>query len=409
VLEIGNSLFLWLRNRVTWFAMAFGLVDMIGEKRRLWWNAAIRFAVALGCASVVLKCHANDWNRDQTCQLVCSEPTCRAADSCTLDSDCPVATVCASGECRPPKSIMAASTALVQGFQTNELELTRTQPGSFSVEAPKAAVTLNCGVFVGLPEFDMQHSPGQDPTGALKNANACVARYRVFPLDASRSSATNFSLRLDDLEPLPELTSCSTGSALNSGVRGVVAAESLRLGCWAMSLNQVVAASELLDLDPSELPGYGSVPLSSCAQASTPTDGSNCWLSPQIGICRDQVCQVRDGGVADVAPPTADAGCAAAVNDAACQLGSPGLGRCYAGNCLDQNILPPLVGASCVGEALDWTNCFPSPLGIIGSCFNQLCRQRCHDSADCTTDEVCTYPDSPSYLGACKGKLEAVP
>ncbi len=350
---------------------------------------------------VLLSCQEHQWQRDQTCHAPCVEASCTAIHPCAADVDCPLGTGCFGDRgCRPRTSIDLPSNALVKGFGAGELELTRQAEG-FSVEAPKAAVNVSCGLFVGSPEF---------VGGAIQNFQAAIARYHVFPLDPSRTGGSVLGLGLDDLKPLPESEACHVEAALNAGSPGFTLVESLRLGCWAASLQRVVAASQLLNLDPSELPEYDTTPLESCNQAATPTDGSVCVRSPQIGVCENHQCRAAAGGTSTGGAGSRSADCSAQSDGVPCQLVAPGRGHCYAGNCLKDSILPPLVSASCSGPDSEWSNCFPSPLGMVGSCFNQLCRQRCHDDSDCMPDgAACVFPPGPSYLGACKSATEQAP
>lgn len=359
-------------------------------------SAPLRATRTLMLLGLFAGCRGNEWERGESCQPACAEPSCRNLVSCQADADCAVGTLCASGACRPPKKIEAVGNTLIKGFASDALELTRGQQGVFSVEAPKVAVNVSCALFVGPPRF---------AGGSITNIDASVARYHVFPLDPSRTTASVLNLRLDALEPLPAAAACDRQGAL-SGVSPLV--ESLRLGCWALSLDRVVAASQLLPLDPSELPEYGVTLLDSCDQSSAPTDGSYCALSPQIGACKDHECSPLDPGapVAPSAVTTATSDCDAANDGVACQLGSPGRGRCFAGNCLEHDATPPLVTGSCAELDSPWANCFPSPIGLVGTCFKGLCRRRCHDALDCSSGELCELPPSASYLGACRGPME---
>jgi hypothetical protein len=322
-------------------------------------------------------------------------------DVCSQSQECPVGTACVSRVCRPPTNGDLSSTVLVDGFSSDEIALTRSAPGSFGVEAPKSAVSMSCALFVGIPAFDRQ---------SLSNLETSAARYRVFPLDDSRNSASTVNLRLDDLKPFtnPE---CSQSSALDTGASIVVPVESLHLGCWATSLDAVIAATSLLSLDPSELPEFGATPLASCDQSASPTDGSSCLQASQIGSCLSHICVADGAGDADdpgVVAPT-NSVCDRGADGTPCEVSSPRQGRCFDGSCLDQGqVFSPLVNASCTGLE-QWENCFPSPLGLIGTCYSELCRQRCHDVTDCNDGEVCTRPPAPSYLGVCTGSKERAP
>lgn len=351
----------------------------------------------LGAASTLLTgCESQPWQRTDVCQEACTESTCGNLRLCTASTDCPIGTGCTNEACRPLKTIDAASNALVKGFSSDALELNRGEQGEFSVEAPKAAVNVSCGLFIGPPTFDNR---------AITNITACVVRYHVFPLDPTRTTASVLKLRLDDLEKPEYGDACPAESALKGPTPLV---ESLRLGCWATSLDRVVAASQLVPLAASELPEYGVTPLGSCDQSASPTDGSYCIRTPQIGTCKSRKCQPTDSSVSGAtgSGSTLHDGCTTADDGVACQLGSPGRGRCYSGMCLDQSVLPPLVSGSCAESDSEWSNCFPSPLGLFGTCFKGLCRQRCHDDVDCNTGEACEHPAEPSYLGVCKGALE---
>jgi hypothetical protein len=357
------------------------------------------FVLYLGLAN----CEEHSWERPSGCRPACSDPQCTAFDVCKLDGDCPIGTACLENVCRPPTNADLSSSVLLEGFASDEIQLARTVPGSFSVEAPKAADKLTCALLVGTPVFQ-DHS--------LSNFEASAARYRVFPLDPTRSSASTLSLRLDDLMPFAG-TDCAQGAALNTGNPSLVLVESLHLGCWAMSLDAIVGATSVLSLDPTELPEYAETPLESCNQSESATDGSSCVLSSQIGTCQRDMCVANAGSApADLGAAGATAAaetCNQSANGTPCEAGSPGRGRCFGGNCLtsEEVLLPPLVTARCT-TADQWQNCFPSPLGLIGTCYNQLCRQRCHDVIDCNGD-VCTYPDTPSYLGVCTGSKEQTP
>lgn len=295
------------------------------------------------------------------------------------------------GTCRPKTRDFPANTVLVAGFETDEIELHRGSSAEFGIEAPMSAMYLSCALFIGAPVFRDR---------ALANVSDCVARERFFSLDPDRSEASELSLRLDDLEPLSAL-GCPVDSALKASGAEFRVVESLHLGCWAMDLDGIIGASRLLELDPSELPEYSAMKLDSCDQSDAPTDRRACWLPAQIGACRQGRCVRAFEDPSPRSPlclrDTAEGG--------PCALSSRGVGRCFAGNCLDKSETTPLVTSVCDAEG-DWANCFPSPLGLMGTCRSGLCRPRCHDRADCDQGDECTHPPV-SYLGVCIGAQES--
>lgn len=358
--------------------------------------------VALALVGTATGCvESKSWARAERCQAHCFGADCKVDISCDgTGEDCPIGTTCVADVCRPREPVDPSGTELIEGFHSTEVELTRSRSHGFEVEAPKDAVRVSCAIFIGLPTFQRT---------SIANLEASVARYRVFSVDGSRTQTSTISFRLDDLKTLPAAR-CGARPALNAGDEDYPMVESLRLGCWAVTLDAVVAATQLLQLDPSELPEFAVTPLESCDQSTSATDGSHCKLPSQIGVCKNKECKPSDGGQPkeeDVSSLAADAGagCETAPDNTACRLARPGRGRCYGGSCLDKSIRPPLVTARCT-SADEWVNCFPSPLGVIGTCFNRLCRQRCRDGADCSAGELCEFPPAASYLGVCKAATE---
>jgi hypothetical protein len=346
-------------------------------------------------------CKEHPFERTDVCVPSCAEATCQESIACTTNDECPLSTACSpEGACRPKAREFPSSTELVRGFETDEIQLRRGESAEFEIEAPLSARFVSCALFIGAPIFRDQ---------SLVNVGACVARERVFSLDKDRSESSELSLRLDDLEPSsPE--ACPLDSALKAPLSGFRVVESLHLGCWAMDLEGIIGASRLLHIDPSELPEFVAAPRRSCDQSEVPTDGSPCRLPSPIGICRQRRCVAVSSQVQAAALGETARVCLDSEEGGACPLNSPGVGRCYAGNCLDQSTIAPLVTPLVTSDCdeSDWENCFPSPLGIMGTCFSGLCRRRCHDGPDCDAGDECRRP-AASYLGACTSVQEMTP
>ena len=365
-------------------------------------SLGVRFVTTIFAVALVAACKEEHSARVDVCVEACAEPSCISPKTCADDKECAVGTTCQAAVCRPPRVPDVPSKKLLEGFRTDEFALVRGESQTYSVDIPRTAEYAICALLVAAPVFD---------NDALANAESCIARFRVFPVADTRNTAISLVLRLDDLQPLAK-SSCQS-STLNTGDPDFRLVESLHLGCWAMDKERVMGASFLLSIDPAELPEFHATVLTSCEQSSAPTDGSFCTLPPRIGSCTKDGCEpganvagrALDGGV--------PANCTGMPEGAPCSLSRSWRGRCFGGGCVDQNLTDPLVLADCAADA-DLRNCFPTPLGTIGSCLAGFCSARCLDDQDCVdaasvTLGTCERPLLPSYLGVCKNPTESAP
>lgn len=359
---------------------------------------------------------------------------------------CPVGTTCeatsyagAPAACRPNYFPSIPPTKLLDGFQASEFLLTRdpTAPSQFTFQVPEKARFVSCALFIAEPLFESVSAASFEQAGTMVNSSACTAAHRVFRVNGGNADSRPPALRLDELSRAGSSCDTSNGSPIADDPRYPVV-ETLSLGCWANGDDGVVGASTLLSIAPSELPTSASLPLDSCDQAMTQTDGAFCVMQDLPGAC-DGADTCVSGAVPDIVTPacaacgaagdaqTSDAGlatevCAGKPKGTACRAKpSAAVGRCLAGGCVDQQVTleRPLVVSDCAQEGdSNWLNCFPSPIGTIGTCFDHLCRVRCHDDADCafsqrfrasnasglpTPHEHCQRAAlAPGYLGVCE-------
>jgi hypothetical protein len=369
-------------------------------------------------------CRASESVDDQ-CPAFCSN--CDPRIQCSPQTYCPLGSSCRDREppdaggagspgvdgggphavCAPEYFPAVNPEALLDGFGVSEFLLARdtTMPGRYSFVAPKGSRFVTCGLLVAAPRFEQQR---------LVNLGASVARTRVFQVDETTGNRM-LVLRLDELRSTTNSCKGKLNGPPVSGSEHYPLVETLSLGCWALGDQSVVGASSLLPIAPGELPDSGTNPLESCDLAAGETEGAPCLMKRVPGSCVNGSCKggetPNDGGVFMDAPTN----CRGLAPGTLCHADpeSP-IGRCRSGGCVNQNVSSlerPLVVADCASTGnADWLNCFPSPLGSIGTCWGKLCRPRCHDTQDCreseefrakpASKEQCERPDA-SYLGVC--------
>lgn len=273
---------------------------------------------------------------------------------------------------------LSASAALINGFARQEtpiqeMKLVRDKgtgdSPTYTWTAPSETEVVTCALF-GCPPL-VQLSGSIDASGKataeITNFEQCALRVSQFAPVVS--SLTVPSLLLEGAEPSGRLWSsvqnrafveqCSDRNA--SGCpRNLIM---LAVGCWAYGPTALIAASRLVDADPTELIDSDPwiVPEGGCADELA---GRTCVTSPatatrpaQLGSCRGSTCAQRCVESADCCPPgTQDAGAEDAGADAAdAGAGSDGCSQ----ECLCPKSTAKRAGTPYVGQCGERGSDFP--------------------------------------------------
>jgi len=210
----------------------------------------------------------------------CEEGTCTSnplphcvRDTCSSDADCASGLSCRTSEsetvCQGGKTNTCAwgpageaTSALVRGFNTRTMDLDRV-PGTLRLlwTTPSRALFVTCAIFTCAPVLgkraqvtESDHRPTDEPYITILNANACVLELETS--DNSRSSVTMTGKQTQVLAK-----SC-TATASEDRVF-----ERLTAGCWAYDETSIIAASELIPIEPTDFPTNNAIPRdASCTQ-----------------------------------------------------------------------------------------------------------------------------------------------
>lgn len=362
------------------------------------------------------------------CPGSCDEPW-----SCERSADCPAGSVCVNGVCGVDAFPVIGADTLVAGFDVPEFELMQTSMDEgrprLQWSAPPGSLRVTCGLFTCTPEFDGGEGSGQPSAVRLSNAPRCVPRVQTFNTETSAETQV-FSFELGDLEPAAA-GSCSPALGLTAqeaaGASGYPVVELLRVGCWALDRNQVIAATRLVQVNVQELPDAGYVLRLDCAAAPI---GSWCLLPGDLGVCDQGKCELGrtpselpeagaggQGGEAATLPPEPVEDCEDRPDDVPCQSPDSRIGQCLVDRCVansESTYLRPLVVGDCASDGFEteWLNCYPSPILGFGTCAERQCRVRCRTDEDCESalsaagidvsaqSTTCQRPEG-SYLGVC--------
>jgi hypothetical protein len=409
-----------------------------------------------------LTCERETFSTKLVCPAPCVDSACAVGIECTSQTYCPIGSTCVptgteTAFCGSNDAPDVAPDALIEGFGVAEFPLLRDveNEGQFLFDAPPDAEAVLCGLFIAAPRFEefRDEDPSDEkllvaPGSAQQrmiNSDSCIVRDRIFRIDDDNDTSHVAVLRLEELRP-PQRSCGTTNTPFADGSEYPIV-ETLHLGCWALGEANVIGVSALVSLSASELPDLGEVPIK-CDQGDAQTDGAYCYVDHVEGVCSDEMCVAGGdnsaGGVTSVDAGSGGAGTdssgAAGQGDAGGAAGQSGViervkscksqpngtlcseepaepvGRCFQKGCVGQDVPVlerPLVVANCAlqGVETDWLNCFPSPLGTIGTCFGAACRVRCHDITDCertakarsvTSPEECRHTNLPGYLGVCR-------
>ena len=377
--------------------------------------------------------------------------------ACKEDAECPSGTSCAqivqggnaavskcadvaSCICRPQYFRAQQRDQLLQGFGVGEFELHVTPgvPTQFSWLAPEDASTVICGLFVASPEVQGGN------LGRIVNADQALYRTHNFRISGKSALAPQaVSFTAYDLKTAFEPRTCEESLRFKPSVAATAypIISLLRIGCWATNSSGIIAATQLEEVELSDVPEV-SPPVIDCAGPADQFDGRYCYPQTQTGVCIAETCKPLpepNSAIAQAAPDgvagdTGGGGDGGAINSAAPVDRCAGqrdnvlckrtptftFGRCFAGFC---NPTPetsplelPLVVSSCAPQSdasadTNWLNCFDRGLQGFGSCLLGSCRKRCLSDNHCApgSDQVCFKQVADRTRLACEAQSGTTP
>ena len=151
--------------------------------------------------------------------------------------------------------------------------------------APAQAKLVACGLFRCVPEFatrsgdsESDHTPTGGPLRFIANADACVVS-----LEATDANRVSFSF---DAVQSPPHHACETETVF------VAPVQNLSVGCWAYDDSRIIAASELVPIEPLlARPLLPTIPV----DASCLREHDACYdpIAGFFGACVAGTCQPR--------------------------------------------------------------------------------------------------------------------
>ena len=224
-------------------------------------------------------------------------PTDTIGDTCNTketDPQCPIGTLCKNdegsndtdtkGHCGVPNAVIGKLNVLVDGFNVADFDLkseTETNEKIFFFVPPVKAKQVRCAVFVNQPVVEANGKSSQchgRNLGRIVNAKTSIVWTRTFNLSSQEKDATNgYRFSLDTFQEY--------------GLQKTIVTV-LRLGCWANDSEQIVGATQLMDIQPTDLPDV-DVPVKSCDDRPELTNGRRC-VERSWGICKEGKCALAD-------------------------------------------------------------------------------------------------------------------
>jgi hypothetical protein len=357
--------------------------------------------LALMCSGV----GCSDDKLETTCAPSgCPNGECNSLPLCSGDSGrCPLGMSCIGGQCGIEPFPHLAGDALIRGFDVPEFQLdvtpASTGPLKFSWLAPNNSKRVVCALLTSMPEFSKAGTTEQ--LLRMSDGSRAIERQRVFNIETA-GMQEEFSFTLADLETHGdgEYLGCSTALSVPNMFPGhsYTVVELLRVGCWAFDQAKVIAATSLVNVVPSSLPDFNTVPKLSCqAQA----EGTWC-RTPSAGTCQKGLCDTSKPPAVDGADGSAGAAgdgngaaantpavtdCTGEQNDLTCSV-TGAIGQCLNAECVaqtDDAYRPPLVVSDCAADNTNGLNCYPSLVLSFGNCAAGVCQPRCWGPDDCTS------------------------
>jgi hypothetical protein len=265
---------------------------------------------------------------------------CVAALACRDDDQCPAATTCTSAfaGCSGRQGLVPApfagcaasdegrwcsaagagsipSTVLMTGFGAAELPLTKTTSTQgtavLSWTAPLDAEVVTCVLFGCAPVVETSSTRLDTDRNPLPE----VVNYARCALHAAEFDATSSAFALDGVEATTpdEGAGTCTGSVSSVRAASTRLLTTLAVGCWAYDTARVIAASQLIDIDPLELGAGVGLVTAACADEA----GGSCLLAAAdlfpgearvFGSCLGQRCARRCVTALECTPPAAATG-----------------------------------------------------------------------------------------------------
>ena len=289
---------------------------------------SLAFAISAGV--LVASCGDDDPPPEpESCPCACTavDPVahCVRTQSCDSTADCPTGTVCAelrSGQSFPvaegndPLAACGSSTPgkrcqlpagrmgrhlLNTGFEVPAFGLFRLQSTSlaaFTWNPPVDTHAVHCALFA-CPPVVSETVRDDRPFYQIENFEECVLAAKVYEPGEGVFDLGDASLAFDPDDAPPD---CGTASPR--------VVHELMAGCWAYDTSQIIAASPLEPVSPSETFNYNDQFDLVCTSEAT---GRTCARDGSaLGICRGGVCRApcvtqRDcNAVSD--PPDTDGG-----------------------------------------------------------------------------------------------------